>query len=179
MSVDAGSELQRLGITRQPGGTTTKHQGKQHTATGLVEKHVDFTKITMAKIQAEAERWGIEVEGETLAAEASQAQNTVINIGGYTPSMCVFGILPKGFLDPEEDTVIDPQEAPESSLTRPVDFVKLRCQQFRQRSWKAGSLEPSLDLRERLSRRSLLVQHRWRFSEMMEEVTVGEDQLRF
>ncbi len=118
MSIEAGSELQRLGITRQPGGTTTKHQGEQHTATGLVEKHIDLTKITMAKIQSEAERWGIEVTGETLAAEASQAQNTVINIGGYTPSMCVFGILPKGFLDPEEEPTVDPQEAPESSLDK-------------------------------------------------------------
>ena len=118
MSVDAGSELQRLGITRQPGGTTTKHQGKQHTATGLVEKHVDLTKITMAKIQSEAERWGLEITGETLAAEASQAQNTVINIGGYTPSMCVFGILPKGFLDPEEEDIVDPKEAPESALDK-------------------------------------------------------------
>ena len=177
MSVDAGSELQRLGITRQPGGTTTKHQGKQHTATGLVEKHVDLTKITMAKIQAEAERWGIEVSGETLAAEASQAQNTVVNIGGYTaPSMCVFCIFPKVFFIPKKKLQWIQVKLLNLRWTRPADFDKLHCQQFKQQSWKAGLPEPTnRGHREHQLRRSLLEQPRWRFSEMMEEDMAGED----
>ena len=101
MSVEAGSECQRLGITRQPAGTTTGAQGKQHSTTGLVEKHIDLTKLTMSKLKAEAERWGIEIEKEELAAEAAMAQNLTISYGGYSPTTMVFGVLPRGYLDPE------------------------------------------------------------------------------
>ena len=101
MSVEAGSECQRLGIRRQPAGTTTGAQGKQHSTTGLVEKHIDLTKLTMLKLKAEAERWGIEIEKEELAAEAAMAQNLTISYGGYSPTTMVFGVLPRGYLDPE------------------------------------------------------------------------------
>ena len=102
MSVEAGTELERLHMQRQPRGTTSGKQGAQHTGTGLVERHIELTKITMAKIHAEALRYGIEVEGEELIAEACMAQNTTVSYGGYTPSMAVFGILPRGYMDPEE-----------------------------------------------------------------------------
>lgn len=59
----------------------------------------------MSKTQAEAARWGINVDGEELAAEATMALNTTTNVGGYTPSMMVFGVLPRGFLDPEDEPV--------------------------------------------------------------------------
>ena len=101
MTVAAGEELQRLGIERRPAGTTSGRQGQRHTTTGLVEKHIDLIKLTMVKIQAEASRWGIEVQGEELAAEASMAQNTTMNVGGYSPVTMLFGILPRGFMDPE------------------------------------------------------------------------------
>ena len=98
MTVVAGDEFQRLSIERRPAGTTSRRQGQQHTATGLVEKHVDPIKITVLKIQAEAGRWGLEVAGDELA----MAQNTMMNVGGYTPVTLLFGILPRGFLQPEE-----------------------------------------------------------------------------
>ena len=85
MTVAAGEELQRLGIERRPAGTTSGKQGQKHTTTGLVEKHTDLIKLTMVKIQAEASRWGIEVQGEELAAEASMAQNTTMSVGGHSP----------------------------------------------------------------------------------------------
>ena len=107
MSVEAGSECQRLGITRQPAGTTTGAQGKQHSTTGLVEKHIDLTKLTMSKLKAEAERWGIEIEKEELAAEAAMAQNLTISYGGYSPTTMVFGVLPRGYLDPEGEVYGD------------------------------------------------------------------------
>ena len=101
MTVAAGEELQRLGIERRPAGTTSGKQGQRHTTTGLVEKHIDLIKLTMVKIQAEASRWGIEVQGEELAAEASMAQSTTMSVGGYSPVTMLFGILPRGFMDPE------------------------------------------------------------------------------
>ena len=85
MTIHAGVELQRLGIGRRPGGTTAGVQGQKHTTTGLVEKHIDLIKLTMAKLQAEAGRWGLTIEGEELASEASMAANTIHCIGGYTP----------------------------------------------------------------------------------------------
>ena len=44
MTIHAGVELQRLGIGRRPGGTTSGVQGQKHTTTGLVEKHIDLIK---------------------------------------------------------------------------------------------------------------------------------------
>ena len=67
---------------------------KEHN-TLAVERHIEMTKMTMAKTRAEALRFGIEVEGEELVAEACMAQNTTLSYGGYTPSMAVFGILPR------------------------------------------------------------------------------------
>ena len=61
MTVEAGEEFQRLGIERRPAGTTTRKQGQQHTTTGLVERHIDLVKIGMLKIQAESNRYGIEL----------------------------------------------------------------------------------------------------------------------
>ena len=79
MTVAAGVELQRLNVARQPAGTTGGVQGLKHTATGLVEKHIDLVKLTMAKAQAEAGPWGIEISGDELAAEASMAQNITLS----------------------------------------------------------------------------------------------------
>ena len=126
MTIGAGDEFQRLGIARQPAGTTSGRQGQKHTTTGLVEKHIDLVKLTMLKTQAEAGRFGIEVEGEELAAEASMAQNTTTNVGGYSPVTMVFGILPRGYLDPEADEHgdvehMDPSNQPLKDL---FDFDK-------------------------------------------------------
>ena len=102
MTVAAGVELQRFNIARQPAGTISGVEGQKHTMTGLVERHIDLTKITMSKTQAEAARWGIDVEEEGLAAEATMALNTTTNVGGYAPSMMVVGVLPR---DPEDNPV--------------------------------------------------------------------------
>ena len=109
MTVEAGEEFQRLGIERRPAGTATKKQGQQHT--GLVERHIDLVKIGMLKIQAESRRYGLGLQPEDLAAEAAMAQNLTLSVGGYTPATMLFGVLPRGFLDPEGDQpVADPNE---------------------------------------------------------------------
>ena len=136
MTVHAGVELQRLGIARQPGGTTSKLQGQQHTATGLVEKHIDLTKLTMAKIQAEAARWGLEIEGEELACEACMAANTIFNVGGYSPVTMLFGVLPRGYLEPEEPLQGDEVSPDESAFER-----SLRLRQVALQASQAAILE--------------------------------------
>ena len=130
MTLAAGVELQRLNIGRQPAGTTGGAQGHKHTTTGLVEKHIDLVKLTMAKEQAEARRWGIEISGEELAAEASMAQNITLSIGGYTPVTMVYGILPRGFLDPEAEAVIGDEnmDAAESVFERPLRLRQVALQ---------------------------------------------------
>ena len=99
MTQDAGAEMDRLHITRKPKGTTTGREGKKHTGTGLVEKHIDLTKNSMLKIKEEAARYNIIVEKEELLSESLMAQNSTLNFGGYTPAMCVFGVLPRGFMN--------------------------------------------------------------------------------
>ena len=134
MTVEAGEEFQRLGIERRPAGTTTRKQGQQHTTTGLVERHIDLVKIGMLKIQAESNRYGIELQPEDLAAEAAMAQNLTLSVGGYTPATMLFGVLPRGFLDPEGDQpVADPNES---------SFEKsLRLRQIALQSAQAAILE--------------------------------------
>ena len=128
MTIHAGVELQRLGIGRRPGGTTSGVQGQKHTTTGLVEKHIDLIKLTMAKLQAEAGRWELEIEGEELASEASMAANTTHCIGGYSPVTMLFGILPRGFLDPEEASPSDGVEPDESAFERALRLRQVALQ---------------------------------------------------
>jgi hypothetical protein len=79
MSHEAGVELERLGITRVPKGTTAGEAGKQHTGTGLVERHIGLVQLTMQKLEAELDRTNIPVEIGELAAEAAMAQNSTLN----------------------------------------------------------------------------------------------------
>ena len=99
---ETGAESERLGITRCPRGTTSGDAGKKHTGTGLVERHVQLTKLTMLKLHAELARQGLVPEWKEIALEAAMAHNITLNYGGVTPSMSVFGVLPCGFY--EEDT---------------------------------------------------------------------------
>ena len=69
-----------------------------HTTTDLVERH-----IGLLKIQAESGRYGIELGMEELAAEAAMSQNLTMSVVGYTPSILLFGVLPRGFLEPEAE----------------------------------------------------------------------------
>ena len=50
-SHEAGTEFERLGVTRSPRGTTA---GEQHTGTGLVERHAGLQKLVMMKVRAES-----------------------------------------------------------------------------------------------------------------------------
>ena len=99
MGHEAAAELERLGVRRLPAGATRGGAQGQHTATGIVEKHIDLVKLTMMKLRAEAERQGLPVDYQDLAAEASFAQNCTLNLGGYSPHTLVTGTLPMPFYD--------------------------------------------------------------------------------
>ena len=49
----------------------------------------DLAKIAMMKLRSEAERQGLDVNYQDIAAEASFAKNATSNIGRYTPHMIV------------------------------------------------------------------------------------------
>jgi hypothetical protein len=135
MTIEAGQEFQRLGIERRPAGTTTKKQGQMHTTTGLVERHIDLVKMSMLKIQAESGRYGIELEMEELAAEAAMSQNLTMSVGGYTPSILLFGLLPRGFLEPDA-------EHPHGDITAESSFERsLRLRQIALQAAQGAILE--------------------------------------
>ena len=98
MSHEAGRELERLQIERVPKGTTSGEAGKQHTGTGLVERHIGLLELTMKKVEAELDRQGISILPHELAKECAMSHNMSLNYGGATPSMAVFGVLPRPVL---------------------------------------------------------------------------------
>ena len=128
MSHEAAAELERLNIKREPAGTTRGRAQGQHTITGLVEKHTELVKLHMLKIHAEAERSGIEINHSDIAAEAGFAQNSTINIGGYTPHMLVTGSLPFPFYDIDSAGL---QATSGANMTSPTVFeTALRLRQI-------------------------------------------------
>ena len=126
MSVEAAVEFERFSIIRRPAGTTRGHLGSQKTATGLVEKHVDLTKLTMLKMRSECERQGMEVNLNDLAAEAAMAQNLTINVGGYTPHMAVTGTLPYPFFDIDSAGIMAVAGAAQDNLSVFERALRLR-----------------------------------------------------
>jgi hypothetical protein len=81
----------------------------------------------MAKL-VEAGRWGLEIEGEELASEASMAANTAHQIGGYAPSTMLFGVLPRGYLDPEQPPPGDEVSPDKSAFARSVRLRQIALQ---------------------------------------------------
>ena len=99
MSSTAAIEFERLGVTRNPKGTTAGEAGRQHTGTGLVERHVALIKLTMQKVKAECDRQGLLVEDSDVATESSMSHNLCLTYGGYSPCMAVFGVVPRAFYE--------------------------------------------------------------------------------
>ena len=97
MSHEAGKELERFSVERVPKGTTAGTAAQQHTGTGLIERHVGLTEISMMKLEAELDRQGISTSINDLARECVMSHNMSLNYGGVTPSMAVFGVIPRPF----------------------------------------------------------------------------------
>ena len=126
MGPTAAIEFERMNITRNPKGTTAGEASKQHTGTGIVERHVALLKLTMQKMKAECERQGLVVEDDDIAVEAAMSHNICITYGGYTPSMAVFGVLPRSFYEFESPTLTAVQGAQDRDLTVFESAMRLR-----------------------------------------------------
>ena len=126
MSHDTAAEFERLNIERKPKGTTAGAAAKQHTGTGLVERHVGLLKLTMMKLKAELDRQGIVYEISEIAMESAMAHNSTLNYGGVTPAMAVFGILPRGFYDDEAAGLLASAGALQTDLTTFEKALRIR-----------------------------------------------------
>ena len=126
MSHETAAEFERLSIERKPKGTTAGTAGKQHTGTGLIERHVGLLKLTILKIKAELDRQGIVHEVSEIAMEAAMAQNSTLNYGGVTPAMAVFGILLRGFYDDEAAGLLASAGALQTDLTTFEKALRVR-----------------------------------------------------
>ena len=147
MSHEAGTEFERLGITRSPRGTTAGPAGEQHTGTGLVERHVGLQKLVMMKVRAELNRQGINVENDWLAAEAAMAANQTMSYRGVTPAMSVFGILPRDFYEEDAIGIMASAGALQTDLTVYEKALRIRQTSLAAvqhiKKVRTGSLEPT------------------------------------
>ena len=91
---DFGRLCDKFNVERWLAGSDPHHLGRggKHTTTGLAEKHIDLTKLTMLKLQADVSEAGLPAAPEELAAEVMLAQNTLLSYGGVTPPMAVIGV---------------------------------------------------------------------------------------
>ncbi|CAK9030292.1 unnamed protein product [Durusdinium trenchii] len=89
----------RYKIAYETPSRETGEAGRQHTGTGLVERHVALIKLTMQKVKAECDRQGLLVEDSDVAAESSMSHNLCLIYGGYSPCVAVFGVVPRAFYE--------------------------------------------------------------------------------
>ena len=126
MGHETGAEFERLGMERNPKGTTAGQGAEQHTGTGMVERHVQLLKLTMYKLRAELSRQGIVFEPEDLCRESAMSHNITLSYGGSTPAMSVLGILPRGFYEPESGGILSASGASDTDITPFEKAIRIR-----------------------------------------------------
>ena len=126
MGHETAAEFERLGMTRVPKGTTAGQGAEQHTGTGLVERHVQLLKLTMLKLRAELARQGLPHDLQDLCQEGAMAHNITLNYGGATPSMAVFGMLPRGFYELDSDGIMTTTGALQTDVTPFERAIRIR-----------------------------------------------------
>ena len=100
----------RFSIVRNLAGS----QG--HTITGLAERHIQITKLTMLKLDDDIKREGLkDISREDIGFESGMAANLTLEYGGYTPCQCVMGSHPRGWYETETDSLVAVSGAAESS----------------------------------------------------------------
>ena len=182
MGHEAGKEMERFNVERVPKGTTAGPAGQQHTGTGLVERHVGLMEITMLKLEAELDRQGIAITVNDLAKEAAMSHNISLNYGGATPSMCVFGMIPRPFYQDDGTGVTSVVGALQTDVTplRPSVSDKWLCRWCRGRWPRTGSLGPIGPARISSSLvRWYLESRGWIFTEKLRETLDGEDPRKY
>ena len=126
MSHAAGRELERFSVERVPKGTTSGAAGKQHTGTGLVERRIGLVEITMLKLSAELDRQGLRLSPGELAKESAMSHNQTLNYNGASPSMAVFGILPRPFYQEDGDNITAVAGALQTDITPFEKALRIR-----------------------------------------------------
>ena len=126
MSHAAGRELERFSIERIPKGTTSGAAGKQHTGTGLAERHVSLLEITMLKLSAELDRQGLRLTPGELAKESAMSHNQTLNYNGATLSMAVFGVLPRPFYQEDGNHITAVAGALQTDITPFEKALRIR-----------------------------------------------------
>eukprot|EP00435_Cladocopium_sp_Y103_P054461 s380_g17.t1 len=74
----------------------------------------------MYKLRAELQRQGLVPTSDELGRESSMAHNVTLNYGGITPAMAVFGVLPRGFYNPETPGILSYEGTSEVEFYREV-----------------------------------------------------------
>ena len=118
MGHEAGREMERFSIQRVPKETTSGAAGRQHTGTGLVERHIGLLQLTMAKLEAEADRQGFELGPHELAREGSMAHNQTL--------MAVFGMLPRPFYQEDGPFITAEEGALQTDVTPFEKALRIR-----------------------------------------------------
>ncbi|CAL1138133.1 unnamed protein product [Cladocopium goreaui] len=126
MSHETGAEFERLGMERCPKGTTAGQGAEQHTGTGLVERHIQLLKLSMYKLKAELSRQGLVHEPQDLCRECAMAHNITLNYKGVTPSMAVYGILPRGFYEIDSAGILTSSGSTETDVTPFEKAIRIR-----------------------------------------------------
>ena len=126
MSHETGAEFERLGMERCPKGTTAGQGAEQHTGTGLVERHIQLLKLSMYKLKAELSRQGLVHEPQDLCRERAMAHNITLNYKGVTPSMAVYGILPRGFYEIDSAGILTSSGSTETDVTPFEKAIRIR-----------------------------------------------------
>ena len=145
-------------------GTTSGDAGKQRTGTGLIERHVGLMQLTMHKSDAELDRQGIKIMPHELARESAMAQNQSLNYDGATPSMAVFGVLPRPFYQEDSSSIMSVAGALQTDIT-PFERA-LRIRQM------ALSMVQKAIVEDRVARANRTRTHQLRLDEMIPGTTV-------
>ena len=102
-SDDFAAFCDKYNINRILAGSDPSHggtKGAKHTKTGLVEKHVDLTRLTMLKLHAYMQELGIEVlDKRILFYETCCSHNILLMVNGVAPIVGVLGNLPRDYHD--------------------------------------------------------------------------------
>ena len=167
----------RLNIRRNPSGTAKGTAASQKTATGLVEKHVDLTKLVMLKTKAELERQVAKVDYGDIAWKPPWRRT--LNLGGYTPHMCVTGALPFPFYDVDSVGLQSVHGTTDqmaiSVYEKALRLRQQRSPQPRRASWSHDWC--GLDARDLLEKRSQ-ASPKWSSTAKAWMTSAGEDLLR-
>ena len=126
MGHEASADLERFSVERCPKGTTSGAAGQQHTGTGLAERHVALTELTMNKLSCELNRQGLYADEDELAMESAMSQNITLNYGGVTPAMAVFGVLPRPFYDHAADNIMSDAGALQTDISQFERALRVR-----------------------------------------------------